>query len=128
MQSRCENVAKSKFMISTPQKHGPPGNFLVVQWLGLNAFTAGVWFQSLVGELRSHKSCGVTKKKKQKRKHGPLDFLSHWMASSSIVIWIIHGTVFFLTKISNHSTIWLFYLQNLILQAFILSSLHIYYP
>lgn len=38
MQSRYENLAKSKFMISTPQKHGPPGNFLVVQWLGLKCF------------------------------------------------------------------------------------------
>ena len=28
------------------------GNSLVVQWLGLWAFTAGAWFQSLVGELR----------------------------------------------------------------------------
>lgn len=38
MQSRYENLAKPKFMISTPQKHGPPGNFLVVQWLGLKCF------------------------------------------------------------------------------------------
>ena len=64
MQSRYENLAKSKFIISISQKHGPPGNFLVVQWLGLNAFTAGVQFQSLVGELRSHKSCGMVKKNK----------------------------------------------------------------
>ena len=79
MQSRCENVAKSKFMISTPQKHGPPGNFLVVQWLGLNAFTAGVWFQSLVGELRSHKSCGVTKKKNKNENMVLLIFsLTEW--------------------------------------------------
>ena len=30
------------------------GNSLVVQWLGLGAFTAMAWVQTLVGELRSH--------------------------------------------------------------------------
>lgn len=32
--------------------------FLDVQWLGLTAFTAGAWVQSLAGELRSHKLYG----------------------------------------------------------------------
>ena len=36
-----------------------PGNFLVVQWLGLGAFTAGTQVQSLVRELRSHKLHGT---------------------------------------------------------------------
>ena len=30
-------------------------NSLVVQWLGLGAFTAGVWVQSPIRELRFHK-------------------------------------------------------------------------
>ena len=46
------------------------GNSLVVQWLGLGAFTAGVWVRSLVGELRS---CKVRKKKKRKKKLIGLD-------------------------------------------------------
>ena len=37
-------------------------NFLVVQWLGLGAFTAMAQVQSLVGELRSHKSHITAKK------------------------------------------------------------------
>ena len=40
------------------------GNSLVVQWLGLSTFTASVQVQSLVEELRSHKLCGMAKKKK----------------------------------------------------------------
>ena len=39
---------------------------LVVQLLGLSAFSAGAWVRSLVGELRSHKPHGVGKKKKIK--------------------------------------------------------------
>ena len=31
------------------------GNSLAVQWLGLCAFTARAWVQSLVRELRPHK-------------------------------------------------------------------------
>ena len=38
------------------------GNSLVVQWLGLRAFTAVAQVQSLVGELRSHKPCSAAKK------------------------------------------------------------------
>ena len=33
----------------------------MVLWLGLSAFTAGAWVQSLVRELRSHKPCGEAK-------------------------------------------------------------------
>ena len=44
-------------------KDRKPGNSLVVQWLGLHAFTADR-FQSLVGELRSHKLRGTAKGKK----------------------------------------------------------------
>ena len=44
------------------------GNSLVVQWLGLGTFIAGAQVQSLVGELRSHKSCGVAKKGKKEKK------------------------------------------------------------
>ena len=35
------------------------GNILVVQWLGLSAFTVGAWNQSLVRELRSCKLYGI---------------------------------------------------------------------
>ena len=38
-------------------------NSLVVQWLGLSAFTAVVWVQSLVRELRSCKLCNLVKNK-----------------------------------------------------------------
>ena len=37
------------------------GNSLEVQWLGLGAFTARSWFQSLVGELRSRETRDTTK-------------------------------------------------------------------
>ena len=40
------------------------GNSLAAQWLGLSAFTAVAWVQSLVRELRSHKPRGVARKKK----------------------------------------------------------------
>ena len=40
------------------------GNFLVVLWLGLSAFTARAWVQSLVGELRTHKPDGMASKRK----------------------------------------------------------------
>ena len=40
------------------------GNSLVVHWLGLGAFTARARVQSLLGELRSCKSCSVAKIKK----------------------------------------------------------------
>ena len=36
------------------------GASLAVQWLGLSLLWA--WVRSLVGELRSHKPCGVSKK------------------------------------------------------------------
>ena len=39
-------------------------NSPVVQWLGVHHFTAKAWVQSLVGELSSHKSCGMAKLKK----------------------------------------------------------------
>ena len=39
--------------------------FLVVLWLGLGAFTAGVQIQSLLRELRSRKPHDAAKKKKK---------------------------------------------------------------
>ena len=44
------------------------GNSQVVQWLGLDAFTAVAWVQSLVEELRSYKLYDMVKKKKKKKK------------------------------------------------------------
>ena len=41
------------------------GNSLVVQWLGLSAFTAGTRVQALVWELRYRKLCGTAKRKKE---------------------------------------------------------------
>ena len=49
-------------------KMGMSGNSLVVQWLGLSAFTARAWVQSLVRELRSHKLCGMAKNKRVRHK------------------------------------------------------------
>ena len=43
------------------------GTSLVVQWLGLRAFTARARVQSLIGELRSHKPRSPAKKKSCKR-------------------------------------------------------------
>ena len=68
------------------------GNSLVVQWLGLGAFTAVAQVQSLIGELKSHKPCGMAKKKKKKC------FLkSSWrracpgsLASSSSWVGVVH--------------------------------------
>ena len=42
---------------------GNPQEFPSGQWLGLYAFTAMAWVQSLVGELRSCKSQSAAKKK-----------------------------------------------------------------
>ena len=39
-------------------------------WLGLGAFIAVAWVQSLIGEQRSHKLCSMVKKKKKKKKRG----------------------------------------------------------
>ena len=43
------------------------GNSLVVQWLGLSAFTAVVRVQSPVGELRSCMWCGPPRPPPKKR-------------------------------------------------------------
>ena len=40
------------------------GNSLVVQWLGLGAFTAVAQVQPLVKELRSLKPCGIAPQNK----------------------------------------------------------------
>ena len=45
------------------------GNSLVVQWLGLSAFTAVVRVQSPVGELRSCMPCGVAPCPPPKKRH-----------------------------------------------------------
>ena len=37
----------------------------MAHWLGLHAFTAGAWVQSLAGELRSCKLLGMAKKFKK---------------------------------------------------------------
>ena len=45
------------------------GNSLAVQWLELCAFTAkGPGFNPQSRNLRSHKPCGMAKKKKEKKK------------------------------------------------------------
>ena len=53
-----------KIQPSTDQKYFKkkiPGNFTVIQWLGLYASTP--WVPSLVEELRSYKQCSAGKKK-----------------------------------------------------------------
>ena len=44
---------------------------MVTQSLGVQAFTAMAWVQSLVGELTSHKPRGTAKKKKFSKKKYP---------------------------------------------------------
>ena len=56
------------------------GNSLVVQWLGLDAFNAGPWVQSLIRELRFWRLQGVTEKKKKKT-----ILLSHQTFSMSFI-------------------------------------------
>ena len=48
---------------------GAGGSSLAVQWLGLGAFTAGAWVQSLIRELRSCKMRHGQNKIKQKLKN-----------------------------------------------------------
>ena len=45
------------------------GSFLVAEWLGFQAFTAGAWVQSLVGELRCLKPGGTPTPPHQKKKN-----------------------------------------------------------
>ena len=42
-------------------------NSLVVQWFGLGTFTARTQVRFLIGELRFHKLCNVTEKRKEKK-------------------------------------------------------------
>ena len=53
------------------------GNSLVVQWLGLYAFTAQAIVQSLVGELKSHKPRGEAKKKREGERENVILLISH---------------------------------------------------
>ena len=46
----------------TPLEEPTERNSLVVQWLGLHAFTPGAKVRSLVRELRSYKPSGMAKK------------------------------------------------------------------
>lgn len=60
------------------QKKKIPGNFLVIQWLGLYASTP--WVPSLVEEQRSYKQCGAEKRKiPESSKKQNLNFLE-WKA------------------------------------------------
>ena len=51
-------------VLTTEYKYPIFGNSLAVQWLGLSAFTAMAWVQSLVGELKipSAARCGRKKR------------------------------------------------------------------
>ena len=49
-------------------KTSVPGTFLGVRWLRLPLPTQGVWFQSLVSELRCHMLCNQNKQTNQKKK------------------------------------------------------------
>ena len=61
------------------KKHGNFGASLVVQWLRLWTSTVGALVWSLVGELRSHMSCDMARKKK--------DGSYVWQLSGIIAIW-----------------------------------------
>ena len=62
-----ENLCASSFPRSPEwQETAEMGNFLVVQWLGRCAFTAGAWVQSLIRELSFPKPQDMAKNKDQK--------------------------------------------------------------
>ena len=42
------------------------GNSLVLQWLGLSAFTAGAWVQSLVREFKIPQAAGHSQREERK--------------------------------------------------------------
>ena len=55
----CGHTTLEKMKLLTALfKHGNSGNSLAVRWLGLGDFSAIVWVQSLVRELRFCKLCG----------------------------------------------------------------------
>ena len=58
-------------------------NYPGVQWLGVHHFTAKAWVQSLVGELSSHKSCGMAKLKKNFFKNFSPDMLARLVKIST---------------------------------------------
>ena len=55
-----------RFLPSPSWKRAFHMNSLPVQWLGLSAFTTGWGGPGFIGELRSCKQRGTTKKKKKK--------------------------------------------------------------
>ena len=59
-------------------------SFLVVQWLGLHAFTGRTQVQSLVGELRSCKLWGTAGKKTKGLRHVSLGTMTMSMMRSSL--------------------------------------------
>ena len=77
---KWKHIFKLRNSIKVVSQTSAWGNFLVVQWVGLGAFSVVAQVQSLVGQLRSHKhSCGVKKKNKTKQKNTKK---SAWISSS----------------------------------------------
>ena len=71
-------------------KNFPVDIYPGVQWLGVHHFTAKAWVQSLVGELSSHKSCGMAKLKKNFLKNFSLDMLARLVKiSTKMFYWLI---------------------------------------
>ena len=67
------------------------GISLVVQWLGLNAFTAVAWVQSLIRELRSHKWSEVAQSCPtlwEPMDCSPLGFSVHGIFQPTILEWV----------------------------------------
>lgn len=73
---KWKHIFKLRNSIKVVSQTSAWGNFLMVQWVGLGAFSVVAPVQSLVGELRFHKqSCGENKKQTQNKK-------SAWISSS----------------------------------------------
>ena len=62
-------------------------DFLVVQWLRLQAYTAGRtdWIQFLVRELRSHMLCCVARKRKKKNIYIYKIYIEHILGSVYVI-------------------------------------------
>ena len=68
LKSKDQQLKTILYMYSLLYQNLMIGTSLVVQWLGLRAFTAVGLGSILVRKLRSHKPQGEAKKKKKKKK------------------------------------------------------------
>ena len=92
-------------------------------WLGFQAFTAVAWIQSLVGELRFHKPCGVAKKKDSSLSGPwlvPIIPLLHFSTSPKC-FYILSGMTAPFSSLASHEQTWI--LLILMIKSFVLQVL-----